>query len=90
MELGAADGLCTNNLRPPTLIESWKAEVGNHVVEVAGVDDGGRREGAFRYQLLSNPVDVIVADAYDAFGNKVSGTSVRVHAPPGGKSSITF
>ena len=31
-----------------------------------------------------------VAETYDAFGNKVSGTSVRVHAPPGGKSSITF
>ena len=26
----------------------------------------------------------------DAFGNKVSGTSVRVRAPPGGASSITF
>ena len=31
-----------------------------------------------------------VAEAYDAFGNKVSGTSVRVRAPPGGASSITF
>merc|ERR1711934_1037454 len=26
----------------------------------------------------------------DAFGNKVSGTSARVRAPPGGASSITF
>ena len=31
-----------------------------------------------------------VAETYDAFGNKVSGTSVRVRAPPGGASSITF
>ena len=31
-----------------------------------------------------------VAEAFDAFGNKVSGTSVRVRAPPGGASSITF
>lgn len=31
-----------------------------------------------------------VAETFDVFGNKVSGTSVRVHAPPGGKSSITF
>ena len=30
------------------------------------------------------------ASVTDAFGNKVTGTSVRVHAPPGGKSSITF
>ena len=28
--------------------------------------------------------------AFDVYGNKVSGTSVRVHNPPGGKSSITF
>ena len=26
----------------------------------------------------------------DAFGNKVSGTSIKVRAPPGGASSITF
>ena len=26
----------------------------------------------------------------DAFGNKVNGTSIRVRAPPGGASSITF
>ena len=31
-----------------------------------------------------------VAETFDAFGNKVSGTSVRVRAPPGGASSITF
>ena len=31
-----------------------------------------------------------VAETFDVFGNKVGGTSVRVHAPPGGKSSITF
>ena len=31
-----------------------------------------------------------VAEAFDVFGNKVSGTSVRVRAPPGGASSITF
>ena len=30
------------------------------------------------------------ATVTDAFGNKVSGTSVRVRAPPGGASSITF
>ena len=28
------------------------------------------------------------AGVTDAFGNKVSGTSVKVHAPPGGYSSI--
>ena len=31
-----------------------------------------------------------VEAAFDVYGNKVGGTSVRVHAPPGGKSSITF
>ena len=31
-----------------------------------------------------------VAETYDVFGNKVGGTSVKVHAPPGGHSSITF
>ena len=31
-----------------------------------------------------------VAETFDAFGNKVSGTSIRVRAPPGGASSITF
>ena len=31
-----------------------------------------------------------VAETFDVFGNKVGGTSVKVHAPPGGKSSITF
>ena len=31
-----------------------------------------------------------VAETFDVFGNKVSGTSVRVRAPPGGASSITF
>ena len=31
-----------------------------------------------------------VQETFDAFGNKVSGTSVRVRAPPGGASSITF
>ena len=31
-----------------------------------------------------------VAETFDAFGNKVAGTSVRVRAPPGGASSITF
>ena len=31
-----------------------------------------------------------VAAAFDVFGNKVGGTSVKVHAPPGGASSITF
>ena len=31
-----------------------------------------------------------VQETYDAFGNKVAGTSVRVRAPPGGASSITF
>lgn len=30
------------------------------------------------------------ASVTDAFGNKVNGTSIRVHAPPGGASSITF
>ena len=30
------------------------------------------------------------ASVTDALGNKVSGTSVKVHHPPGGKSSITF
>ena len=30
------------------------------------------------------------ASVTDAFGNKVSGTSIRVRAPPGGASSITF
>ena len=27
---------------------------------------------------------------FDCFGNEVKGTSIRVHNPPGGKSSITF
>ena len=31
-----------------------------------------------------------VAETFDVFGNKVGGTSVKVHAPPGGHSSITF
>ena len=31
-----------------------------------------------------------VAETFDVFGNKVSGTSIKVRAPPGGKSSITF
>ena len=31
-----------------------------------------------------------VEAAFDVYGNKVGGTSVKVHAPPGGKSSITF
>ncbi len=31
-----------------------------------------------------------VEAAFDVYGNKVGGTSVRVHAPPGGASSITF
>ncbi len=31
-----------------------------------------------------------VAATFDVFGNQVKGTSVKVHAPPGGKSSITF
>ena len=30
------------------------------------------------------------ASVTDAFGNKVSGTSIKVRAPPGGASSITF
>ena len=29
-----------------------------------------------------------VAEAFDVFGNKVSGTSVKVHARPGGNTSI--
>jgi len=31
-----------------------------------------------------------VEAAYDMNGNKVNGTSVKVHAPPGGRSQITF
>ena len=31
-----------------------------------------------------------VAETFDVFGNKVSGTSVRVHAPPGGGSSFSL
>ena len=43
-----------------------------------GQDDGIRR------------VQPGTSETFDVFGNKVSGTSIKVHAPPGGKSSITF
>ena len=31
-----------------------------------------------------------VAETFDVFGNKVGGTSIRVHAPPGGGSSFSI
>ena len=35
-------------------------------------------------------VQANTAKAYDVFGNEVKGTSVKVHAPPGGASSFSL
>ena len=50
---------------------------------VAAAATGGQDDGVRRVAEGTSGVT-------DAFGNKVSGTSVRVRAPPGGASSITF
>jgi hypothetical protein len=47
----------------------------------------GQRPGA---APQAQPSTAGVAETFDVFGNKVGGTSVKVHAPPGGHSSITF
>ena len=64
--------------RPQNQNESsgFAGAMGGAAASNGAVPGGNRMEG--------------VAETFDVFGNKVGGTSVRVHAPPGGKSSITF
>ena len=62
--------------------EENKAAAGGGSNSASAQAAGG---GAVPAQNMDN-----VAETFDVFGNKVSGTSVRVRAPPGGASSITF
>ena len=65
--------------------EEQKQQQQNAAAAGGGANSASAGQGAVPGNNSGN-----VAEAFDVFGNKVSGTSVRVRAPPGGASSITF
>ena len=50
----------------------------------------GSAGGAVAGQVNGMVQGAATEKVFDCFGNEVRGTSIRVHNPPGGKSSITF